>query len=143
VVRAVSGVVLSVLCICHILRVLARLFKRAIVIIVLLSGEIWDALDATRGVSVQGFFMLDCVDGLPRADGELLSEAFAFHFLVCVRNEGSTWFYGFVGLGNVVRLFHYMGGGYERQQATCGSSTPSSNNDSLVSRGFVNIGFCL
>ncbi len=30
-----------------------------------------------------------------------------FIFLVCVRYEGSTWFYGFVGLGNVVRLFHY------------------------------------
>jgi len=96
-------------------------FKRAIVIIVLLSGEIWGALNTTRGVSVQGFFKLDCVDGLPRADGELLSEAFAFHFLVCVRNEGSTWFYGFVALGNVVRLFHYIGGRYGQQvRATTG-----------------------
>jgi hypothetical protein len=77
-------VVLFVLCICHILRVLARLFKRAIVIIVLLSGEIWGALDTTCGVSAKGFFKLDCVDGLSRADGELLSEAFAFHF-PCMR----------------------------------------------------------
>jgi len=146
VVRVVSGVVLSVLCICHILRVLARLLSEPLSSLFCFPAKFGAPSTQPTEFRYKVSSSLIVWMGYLGQMGNYSLKLSRFISLYACVMKGLL---GFTALWDWATLCVFfiiwaagMGSRYERQQATYGSGIPS-NTDSLVSQGFVNIGFCL